>query len=409
MRRLNVLLCAYACEPGKGSEPGVGWNTARELARHHEVWVLTRANNRPQVEAELVRNPVPGLRFLYYDLPRWASWWKRGQRGVQLYYYLWQIGVYPVARKLHRQVGLDLVHHVTFVVYWKPSLLALLPVSFIWGPVGGGEFAPRAFRRGFGLGGRAYEAMRDLARWMGELDPLVRVTASRSVRALATTEQTAARLRRLGARDVRVFTQVGLNQQELDRLGHQEVNREADPVRFVSVGRALHWKGFHLGLRAFARSGLPNAQYWIVGDGPALGRLRSLAQELGVAQRVRFWGRLSRDETLRKIGDCHVLLHPSLHESGGWVCLEAMALGLPVVCLDLGGPAVQVTEQTGFRVPAIKPEQSVSDLAAAMRACADNPELVAGMGEAARERAAAEFNWREKGIRIAGMYAEVRP
>ena len=63
VKRLKVLMSAYACEPGKGSEPGVGWTVAREMARHHDIWVITRANNRPVIEAELARNPQPGLHF----------------------------------------------------------------------------------------------------------------------------------------------------------------------------------------------------------------------------------------------------------------------------------------------------------------------------------------------------------
>ena len=64
MRRLRVLVSAYACEPAKGSEPGVGWRIAREMARYHEVWVLTRTNNRPSIAAALDRDPIPGLRFV---------------------------------------------------------------------------------------------------------------------------------------------------------------------------------------------------------------------------------------------------------------------------------------------------------------------------------------------------------
>ena len=45
-QRLNVLLSAYACEPGQGSEPEVGWQWALNLAKFHEVTVITRANNR---------------------------------------------------------------------------------------------------------------------------------------------------------------------------------------------------------------------------------------------------------------------------------------------------------------------------------------------------------------------------
>ena len=408
MGRMKVLLSAFACAPAKGSELGVGWNTARELANYHEVWVLTQGIHRPAIEAELARNPVPNLKFAYYNLPRWASWWHRGRLSKQPYYYLWQFGALRVARRLQREVGFDLAQHVTFVVYWKPSFLAFMPVPFIWGPVGGGESAPRSFRGDFALRGTVYEAARDLARRIGERDPFVRLTARRSAVALATTEETAARLRRLGAKHVWVFSQVGLNQEEIDDLRSQGAWPREEPVRFVSVGRLLHWKGFHLGLRAFARTHLPDAEYWVVGDGPERERLEAMARELRVSDRVRFWGRLSRDETLRKLGECHALVHPSLHESGGWVCLEAMALGRPVVSLDLGGPAVQVTDATGFKVSATKPEQAVDDLAAVMRTLSGDRDSMVRMGEAAQRRVVQLFNWRKKGAQIAEIYEKVR-
>ena len=394
-QRLKILLSAYACEPGKGSEPGVGWGLAREMSRYHQVWVITRANNRPAIEVELARNPVPNLHFVYYDLPRWARFWKKGQRGVQLYYYLWQIGAYFVARNLHRKIGFDLIHHVTFVKYWSPSFLALLPVPFIWGPVGGGESAPRAFWRDFSLRGQVYEALRGLARWLGELDPFVRLTARRSVVALATTNETAARLRKLGARDVQVFSEVGLSKEEVEELGKIE-GRSGNPVRFISIGRLLHLKGFHLGLRAFAEAKLAEAEYWVIGDGPERGRLEVLAKSLGIADRVRFWGWLPREETLRKLAACDILVHPSLHDSGGWVCVEAMAAGRPVICLDLGGPATQVTGETGFKVPALSPEQAVRNLAEAMGKLAWDIGLRIQMGEAGCRRVQEYFAWIEK-------------
>lgn len=407
MRRLKILLSAYACEPGKGSEPAVGWHTARELASHHEVWVLTRVNNRPGIEAELARNPVPDLHFSYYDLPRWARWWKRGRRGLQLYYYLWQFGAYRKARRLHREIGFDQAQHVTFVVHWKPSLLALLPVPFVWGPVGGGDSAPRAFWRSLGLRGMIYEAAREAARWVGEHDPLVRATARRSVRVLAATEETARRVRNLGTRDVQVISQVGLAAGEIERLSHHGEPHDAGSIRFVSVGNLLHLKGFHLGLRAFARANLADARYWFVGDGSERKRLQVLARELGIAHQVKFWGKLPRDEALLRMGECHVLVHPSLHESGGWVCVEAQALGRPVICMDLGGTAVQVTEETGVKVPAIGERQAVDDMAEAMRSLSENAELRVRMGEAGRRRAIEHFNWREKGSYLAELHRQV--
>ena len=404
---MRVLLSAYACEPGKGSEPGVGWNLARHLAAHHEVWVLTRANNRPAIEAELAQNPIPGLHFVYHDLPPWVRFWKRGQRGVRLYYYLWQLTAIPLVRRLHRDVGFDLVQHATFVKYWAPSALAFLKgVPFLWGPVGGGESAPLAFWPTLGPRGFLYEVARTLARFLGELDPLVRFTARRATLALATTPETAARLARLGARRVEVMSEAALPREEIDALGKLPPPGPG-PVRFLSLGRLLAWKGFHLGIMAFAKSGLKDAEYWIVGDGPERGRLQALARRLGVADRVRFVGPLPRVEVLRLLGQAHTLVHPSLHDSGGWVCLEAMAAGRPVICLDLGGPATQVTDATGFKISARTPAQVVHDLARAMQRLVNDPHLVPLLGEAGKERAREAFLWEARVEEISRIYKQI--
>lgn len=408
MPRMKVLLSVFACIPGRGSEPGLGWNVSRELANHHDVWVLTQGKHRLAIEAELLRNPVPNLHFEYYELPYHIRRWDHKPGGgwrKQFYYYLWQLGALRAARKVHSRIGFDLVRHVTFVVYWKPSLLVMLPVPFIWGPVGGGESAPSEFRSDFSVRGKVYESTRNLVRWLGEHDPLVRITARRSSLVLATTEETAARLRRLGSNDVRVFSQVGIGERELERLHYRERPRAEGGLRFVSVGRLLHWKGFHLGLRAFAEGRLPEAEYWIVGTGPELKRLQALAERLGISRQVRFFGRLSRAETLARLNECDILVHPSLHESGGMVCLEAMSLGLPVICLNLGGPAVQVTEECGFKISAIKPEQAVNDIAAAMSRFLSTRDLLTHMGDAARKRAT-DFSWTERGAQMAELHRE---
>jgi glycosyltransferase involved in cell wall biosynthesis len=398
-------MSAYACEPGQGSEQGVGWSVAREMAKYHDVWVITRANNRASIERALRDRPAPQLCFVYFDFPSWSRWWKRGQRGLQVYYYLWQVGAYFLARRFHRTVGFDVVHHVTFGKYWAPSFLALLPIPFVWGPVGGAESAPRAFWVNLGLRGKSHETARALARWFGERDPFVVLTARRSALALAKTEETARRLRLLGARDVRIFFEAGLPAAEIDRLA-RSASSNGGPVRFVGVGNLLHLKGFHLGLCAFAQAGIKNAEYWIIGDGPEREHLKAAAHDLGIAERVRFWGWLPRAEALQRVAECHALVHPSLHDSGGWVCMEAMAAGRPVICLDLGGPAAQVTGHTGLKVLAHDPQQAVRDLAEAMRRLAGAPGLRALLGEAGKRRSREVFCWEPKGALLNAMYAQ---
>ena len=405
----KVLLSAYGCEPNKGSEPGVGWNTALAVAKFHRVWVITRSNNREAIEAELSASHCPNLNFVYYDLPRWARWWKRGPKGVQLYYYLWQVAAYFVARRLHSNVRFDLIHHITWGKYWAPSFLALLPVPFVFGPVGGAESAPASFWQDFGYRGWLFEMARELARSASELDPFVRATIRKSSVALAKTEESAERLRCLGAQRVELQGESALSQRDVDFLAGQHLATPAPgtPFRFVSIGVLLHLKGFHLGLKAFAEARIRDAEYWIIGNGPEKQQLVKIAETLGVRRQLKFLGLLPRREVLMQLKACDALVHPSLHDSGGWVCLEAMAAGKPVICLDLGGPGVQVNPSTGFKVPAIRPDQVVHDLALIMKRLEMNRRLGAELGAAGRAHVSKVYTWGNKGRYYDEIYRQV--
>ena len=407
---MKILISAYSCEPGAGSERGLGWNVAREVAKYHQVWVLTRPDeSKEAIEAELARNPVPNLNFVYFTLPFWQDSLRWGQSGaMQIHYYLWQIQAYFVARRLHQEINFDAAHHVTFVKYSSPSFLALLPIPFVWGSVGGGESAPKPFWQDFSLKAKVYEFARSIARGIGERDPFVAITAEKSSVIRVTTKDTAARIYRLGVKieHLQISSESSLPKAEIARISGYQASDTAT-VRFISMGRLLHWKGFHLGIKAFAQANLSNAEYWVVGDGAELEPLKTLAQELGVDDKVKFWGRLPREQTLTKLGQAQVLVHPSLHDSGGWVCLEGMAAKKPVICLDLGGPAIQVTEKTGIKVAAHNPIQTTAELAIAMERLARNPELRASMGEAGLELVQESFSLEGMGRELDRLYTSI--
>ena len=404
-RPLKLLISAYACQPGQGSEPGVGWSYVKPAARFHDVWVMTRSNNRALIEAELAAEPMPNVHWIYFDLPRWASFWKKGKRGLRLYYSLWQFVAFWKARKLHREVGFDLVHHATIVSYWLPTFVPFLPIPFVWGPVGGGESTPRSFRTFFNWYGRMNEALRVFARALSDLNPLVRSAARRAAIAFAATPETAARLQALGCKNVGVLAECAFSDQEIANLRVLSPS-SGNPFRIMSVGRLVHWKGFELGLRAFARfhERVPDAEYWLFGDGSDRKRLQRLAIELGLQKSVVFQGNIPRNRVFEKLGECDVLLFPSFHDSGGWVTLEAMAVGRPVICLDLGGPGWKVTDATGIKVAAIDPEQTISDLTAALFRLQADPVHRAQLAQAGRRRVEQEFNSDRRAEKLAHIY-----
>jgi glycosyltransferase involved in cell wall biosynthesis len=403
---MKVLMSAYACCPDWGSEPSTGWNTVREAANDHDVWVLTSTWHQPQIEAELSRQPVRSLHVEFVECPPWIAVARRGQPWVQLHYYCWQLAAYIRARTLHQQIGFDVAQHLTYGRYWMPSFLPFLPVPFVWGPVGGGESAPKAFWHDLGGYGALFEVIRESARFLGDNDPWVRAVARRSAIALATSPDTYSRMEKLGARKIEVIPNITLTDVELEKLGRVELP-PPNPLRFISIGRLLHWKGFHLGIRAFAELKAADAEYWIVGDGPAQRSLAALARQLGVNDRVRFLGHVPRASVMSALAQCHALVHPSLHDSSGTVIIEAMAAGRPVICLDLGGPGTLVTTDCGFKAAGTSPNDAVVGLHAAMERLSTSNDLLRRLGSAARERAVTKFGTPFRGRQFSQIYTTV--
>jgi len=397
LESLKILMSAYACEPGKGSEPGVGWRWALEAARlGHEVWVLTRENNRPGIEAAL---PGVGavaasrLHFVYYDLPPRLRAWKRGGHGVHLYYFLWQWGAWRRARGLHGQQHFDAVHHITFGVTRQPSFMGRLGIPFIAGPLGGGERTPLALRRHFPLTGHVWDGLRDFANAAVHFDPFVRQMLAQAALILVKTPESMCWLPAGYRHKAHVMLEIGIDA--------QPPAAAVDPhrgLRLVYVGRFLYMKGMELGLRAMAalRARGVDVTLTMIGRGPQEARWRAAADELGIADRVTWVSWMQHDDLLSAYASFDAFLFPSLHDSSGNVVLEAMSAGLPVICLELGGPAQMVDASCG-RVVGVDwrdERQVIGGLAAALGEIARDAALLARLRAGAQTRAG-QFAWRQ--------------
>src|SRR6266446_4326611 len=124
-RRLRVLISAYACEPNKGSEPEIGWQWALQMARFHDVTLLTRANNRPTIERaiEAIRHRQPLPDFFYHDEPPFLLRIKRRFGATKLYYILWQCSARRIVAQLHAARHFDLLHHITLGACRYPAAI----------------------------------------------------------------------------------------------------------------------------------------------------------------------------------------------------------------------------------------------------------------------------------------------
>jgi len=369
----RVLISAYACGPGLGSEPGAGWAAVQAAARHARVWVMTRERFAPAIARALAADSflASRVRPVYVDLPDRYLRAKRRHRDVYWYYPLWQWEAARVARRLHREHHFTLLHHATFAVDWLPCGLASLAreVPLVWGPVGGASYVPPGLWRWLGARGTVHELLRSAAtRTVRRLT--TGPTAARAAVTVALNADTARRFRRAG--EVLIAPNAVLEAAVaagpaaaapgltpgLRTPAHRAAPDDdgAAPVRgrggsaggaelhALFVGRLVAWKGVRLALAAVAEN--PQWSLTFVGDGPEREWLGAMARRRGVEDRVHFLGQVERSEVLSLMDRADALLFPSMHDSCGWVVGEALSHGLPVVCLDLGGPPAFLAERS---------------------------------------------------------------
>jgi len=211
--------------------------------------------------------------------------------------------------------------------------------------------------------------------------------AYRRVRCVAISESTRDDLVRRGLRAERI------------RVSHCGVDppRVAIPPiagrgpRIAALGRLEPYKRIDLALRVLARLAprFPDCELWVIGRGGDRERLERLARELGVAERTRFTGFVSRDERDRLLAGCRASLCPSPKEGWGLTVIESNAVGTPVVATDAPGLRDSVADgKTGFLVR----EGDVEGFAERVGALLADDALASGLSSAALAWAR-RFDW----------------
>lgn len=407
-KKYKLLLSAYACEPDGGSEATIGWKFANEIAKRNEVWVITRESNRKSIESMKKELIHPSIKWLYFDYPEVVRFWKRGARGLRLYYYLWQMGIFFKIKKINKNINFDIIHHITFVNYWLPSFLTFLPAHFVWGPVGGGESVPYKFYKNFKRKHKIYEILRNLGHKVHSLNPLLRMNARRTALAIAANHETARRMQEIGYKRIIRLSQVAVDDQQFNMLKSFEF-KQSGIFRFYTVGRLIPLKGILFAIKAFANLSkkIEQVEYLIIGEGEEKESLQKLINDLNLTTQAIMLGFKELKEVFEIMRTCDVLVFPSLHDSGGLAVTESMAAGKPVICLDVGGPGIQVTNETGIKISLINPEQIVLDIEKAMLALYQNENLRYKMSNAGKKRVEDNFTWRKKGEVIQEYYDQI--
>lgn len=400
----TLIVSAYACEPLKGSEPAVGWNWVLQLAQKNRVHVITRANNQEVIETHIPQGVKGNLIFHYYDTSNFIRVLKKRDKGLYFYNFCWQIGIVKVARSIARSEHIDYSIHLTFGSIWMPTFLPLLNIPFIWGPMGGGECVPLSFLSVMPWKQRIVQCCRYLLNATAIINPFIMLPACMAKAILVRTSNTGDIFPDFLRKKIYILLETAMDEKIFER---EKVDYETNIVKLVISARLISIKNIPLVIRSlhYIRTDKP----WtltIIGSGPDLGIINREIKIRGY-KNVNIIPFMPREKALNLIQESDVFVFPSLKEGGTWALMEAMAIGLPVICLNWAGMAVETDDETAIRLPVSTPKQMEIDMGVAITRLIEDSSLRKRLGMAARIRIKEVFSWKAKSDFMENLFSKL--
>ena len=408
MQNRTILLTAYAVNPYKGSEDGMGWNMIYEIAKHNKVIAITRENNESAINKYCKENNISHLdnvEFAYFDLPYALRFWKKKSRGALLYFYLWQISILFFIYK--KKWKFDIAHNLNFHNDWTASFLWLLGKPFVWGPIGHHPQIPKDYILTF-YGKKAY--YKNKLNWLAKncfwkLDPFLKICKYKANKIIAMNSS-VTKVLGISKNKISIISSVGTEVVEKQHITSEKFN-------ILSVGRFVPLKGFDVTIRAFAdffhqqnETTQQKLQLTLIGKGESEAKLKALVAELEVEAAVNFINWIPRHELAAHFSQADIFFFPS-HEGAGMVVAEALSYGVPVLCFDNIGPGEFVNENCGLKVPYTNYEQSVETFATYLNFLFDNDDLRQKLSKGAKKHFDEKFDWKQKGLKINEIYNSI--
>ena len=330
----KIFVSAYACEPNRGSEPGVGWNWILQMSRFFEIWVLTRANNQPSIKVEIDKQNVKNVQFVYYDPPKYILKIKKFI-GTQFFYVFWQIGSNKLVKEHMIENNINIFHNLTFGNI-------ILPISsygkknfFVWGPIGGGALIPYSYTKKFVVRDRLIEFFRRIYLIIFKKF-FLRAKLNDANLILCKDLMTMNLIPSAYQNKAILFTDVAVDN---NLIGKPSINDNKKNIRFISVGVLESFRGFDVLIEAFslAKTKTPNIKLEIIGDGYLKDKLKSIITKKKLENSITLSGKISFADYQKKMSECDVIINSCLKEGGVTLSFDSIAYSKPLICIDTGG------------------------------------------------------------------------
>lgn len=404
----TILITAYAVNPYKGSEDGTGWNISREIAKDYKTIVITRKNNRAEIERyiEEHQNPIhQNMEFKYHDLPFWAMFWKKkiGPRGYVLYFYLWQL-LMPLFI-LRNKLEFNLCHNLNFHSDSTPHFLWVFGKPTIWGPIGHHPKIPLDYIKHYGNKIIITDRKYALVKWiMRNLDPFFYLAKWKTNKIIGINSSIKSTLR---LKDSKVDIIAAVAAENLNLK-----SKENNVFNVLSVGRFTPMKGFDITILAFskfikslAETKKHNIKLTLVGSGECNSYLKGLIKKHHIGGYVNIISWVNKEKMDAIYKDADVFLFPS-HEGAGMVVPEAMSYGLPIICFDNVGPG-ELLKDAGVKIPYTNYNKSINQFYLELLDLYNNTVKREAISKKAIAAFKSNYTWSIKGSKVKAIIADL--
>lgn len=415
IRPVRPLLIAEGANPSLTSASLVGWSCVKAIAEVTDAHIVTQWRNRDDF---LRAGLVEGRDFTAIDTRRsqGLAWRatnllsRSGNFSWSLYAIFSNLAYPFFEREVWRQFRgrleageFDVVHRILPLSPTTPSWIAgklkKIRVPFVLGPLNGGVPWPKGFEDVRRAEKDGAGRLRNLYRFLPGIHR-TRVDASAII---AGARSTLNELPTALHEKCVFIPENAIDTNRFDLVPRSA--RRPGPLRVAFVGRLVALKGVDMLLEAAApllRAG--QMELDIIGDGPERERLRGIVQKECLHDSVRMEGWVDHAQVQPRLQESDVLAFPSIREFGGGAVLEAMALGVPPIVLNHGGPPELVPSGTGQVLALESRAQIVRDLRAMLGSHAKDPGALGIMGNSAQSHVRKYFTWQAKAKQILEVY-----
>lgn len=371
--RKNILVCAYAISPIRGSEFSVAWNYINEMSIDNNLLVLygsagNHMGDFDELDSWLLANSIPNVSFIPV-IPNQIALKLNylNCKGILPYmfyfaYNIWHRQVYKTAKKIIEKEQIDLVHFLNPIGYREPGYLWKLNLPFIWGPIGGVPNRPQHLFKDLTIRNKTFFTIRN---WVNTIQfkynrRLKKALNSTDLLLTATTENQKLIEKEYQRKSI-YFPENAIIESDFKRRIISMENGEVCEI--VWIGTIDSRKSLNFLIEALSKVNSKNWHLHIVGQGSLKKSMQLLAEKIQISEKITWHGQIKRKDVFEILNSSHLHVITSLGEGNPTTIWETMDRGIPTISLNHCGMKDIICDKCGVKIKIDSVEQIKMDLA----------------------------------------------